>query len=416
MFEKAIKAYLHKLDPHSDYISPSEYKAMNERSAGQYGGLGIQVQEDQKTGVALVVKPFDGTPAQRAGIKSGDRVIAVNGILTETSDEAIDKMTGVPGTAVEVVVYREGEKKPLKLNMVREVIKIESVETAMLGDVGYLKLKTFSEEGVSKKVEDGIKKLKEDNSDLKGFIIDVRDNGGGLLTEGKKISELFLREGAEVVTLKDKAGKITESYKAKGGDIADGLPITVLTNGYSASASEIFAGTMKGNHRALIAGTTTFGKGSVQSVFPLSAIFNDPTMEGAFKVTTQLFFMPNGSGGLMSNQGIGITPDIVYQPPKNAEQLGLIEMRKEAMMEGMIANPDGKKTSETTTKSFCTASVGADLEAKDLQKPLIDEDHKADYALICAVNALNEDSDLKNLTSITPAVPNVPPTAMNLTQ
>lgn len=411
LFAAAIRAYLHKLDPHSDYLPPDEYKAMQERKDGKYGGLGVEVEEDAETGTARVIAPFDGSPAHRAGIKPGDRIIGVDGKIVETYGETLEKMRGEPGEPIRLSVYRHGEKKPLEFNMIREAIEIKPIKTALIGNIAYLKLSTFGQKGVSeKKAKAAIRAMQAENPDIKGYVIDVRNNPGGFVDEGEKFSDLFLDEGT-VVAQKDREGKITKSYTAKRGDVTGGAPIVVLINGGSASASEIFAGAMKGNHRAVILGEDSFGKGSVQTIYSLTGLFGDASYGGAFKITTALFFVPDGKGGLISIQGKGITPDIVYQPPRNEAQQGLLEARKEANLAGMIRNPDGDRPEGSAAKSFCSAAAGADKDAAYLPKPIIGDDNKVDYALLCAVKALDAQSDIARLTVFTPGTLPLPPTA-----
>ena len=301
VIEAAIQGMLRSLDPHSTYMNPEFFERSRVQVEGSYGGLGMEVMSDR--GVVKVVSPIDDTPAERAGIKGGDYITHIDGIavLGGSVDDAISKMRGPAGEPVDLTVVRDGEDDPLEITIVRDIIKIKSVRSRVEGDtIGYVRVTTFnmnSGEGV----ERAIAELQSELGDsMEGVILDLRNNPGGLLEEAIRISDAFLRKGEIVSTRGRKSYNNSRSY-AKGGDLLDGLPMVVLVNAYSASASEIVAGALQDHRRAIILGDQTFGKGTVQSEMRLGR-----TGERAIRLTTAKYFTPSGR----SIQGRGIEPDI----------------------------------------------------------------------------------------------------------
>lgn len=304
VIEAAIQGMLSSLDPHSTYMNPDFFERSRVQVEGSYGGLGMEVMSDR--GVVKVVSPIDDTPAERAGIKGGDYITHIDGVavLGGSVDDAIAKMRGPAGDPVDLTVVREGEDDPLEITIVRAIIKIKSVRSKVESDtIGYIRVTTFnmnSGEGVERAIKDLNKEL---GDSMEGIILDLRNNPGGLLQEAIRISDAFLMNGEIVSTRGRKAYNNSRSY-AKKGDLTDGLPIVVLVNGYSASASEIVAGALQDHRRAIILGDQTFGKGTVQSEMRLGR-----TGERAIRLTTAKYFTPSGR----SIQGRGIEPDILVK-------------------------------------------------------------------------------------------------------
>jgi carboxyl-terminal processing protease len=293
----AIKGMISALDPHSSFMTPEIYKEMQVDTMGEFGGLGIQI--GIKEGVLTVIAPIDDTPAQKAGILSGDKIIKVDGISTKDLSllEAVNKMRGATGTKVVISIYRTGWKDTKDFTIVREIIKVASIKRKIMEDnIGYIKITQFQEKTASD-LEDALTELGK--SPLTGLILDMRNNPGGLLVSAVRVTENFLPSKKLVVYIKDRKGTTKEFY-THGKDKLNGLPMVVLVNQGSASASEIVAGALKDWNRAVLVGVTTFGKGSVQSVLPLS--------DGSgLRLTTARYYTPKGT----SIQNTGITPDII---------------------------------------------------------------------------------------------------------
>ena len=304
LIESAINGMLVSLDPHSSFLDAQSFKYMNEQTKGKFGGLGIEVTLDQ--GLVKVVAPIDDTPAAREGIKSGDYITHINGeqVMGMSLNDAVDKMRGKIGTKVKLTIARMNEK-PFDVWVKREEIKIRSVKNDLKADdVAYVRITSFSED-VDANVKSAIAKAKkETKGKLKGIVLDVRNNPGGLLDQAVAVSDLFLNKG-EIVSTRSRNAEDTVRYTAEKGDIAEGLPIVVLINGGSASASEIVAGALQDHKRAVILGEKSFGKGSVQTVIPLGDY-------GAMRLTTARYYTPSGR----SIQAEGITPDIEVHPAK----------------------------------------------------------------------------------------------------
>jgi len=295
--DAAINGLLQSLDPYSAYMTPESFEGMQTETSGKFGGLGIEV--GMESGVVKVISPIDNTPASKAGLKAGDYIVKIDGVQVQGKSlmDAVDLMRGLVGSSIEITVRRRGVKKALIFNITREIIQIQSVKSELIdNNIGYIRLTSFNENS-SKQIEEKIKKLNKDKN-LKGYILDLRNNPGGLLSQAIKISDFFLENG-EIVSTKSR--KVSENRKwfAKKGDITEGKTLIVLINYGSASASEIVAGALKDHKRAIILGENSYGKGSVQSIIPLKN-------RGAIRLTIAKYYLPSGK----SISEIGVTPDI----------------------------------------------------------------------------------------------------------
>jgi carboxyl-terminal processing protease len=298
--EAAIQGMLASLDPHSSYMNAADYRDMQTQTRGEYGGLGIEVTSEE--GVVRVVSPIDGTPAARAGIAAGDYLTAINGesIVGLTLNDAVQRMRGETGTQITVTVAREGTD-PFDVTLTRETINVRAVTARVEGgDIGVIRISTFNERTGSM-LQDAIRQVKRDTGGrLRGVVIDLRNNPGGLLDQAIEVSDAFL-DGGEVVSTRGRQPEDVQRYNARRGDDMAGVPIVVLINGASASAAEIVAGALQDRNRALIVGMDSFGKGSVQTVIPLQG-----GRDGALRLTTARYYTPAGR----SIQGPGIVPDM----------------------------------------------------------------------------------------------------------
>ncbi|MES1200097.1 MAG: S41 family peptidase [Pseudomonadota bacterium] len=297
--EAAIQGMLSSLDPHSSYLNADEYRDMQVQTRGEYGGLGIEVTMDD--GVVRVVSPIDDTPAARAGIQAGDYLTAIDGqtIVGLTLNDAVNKMRGPVGSSIHLTVARDNAD-PFEVNLTREIINVRAVTSHVDNDIGIIRISTFNERTASG-LEDAIREVRADShGHLRGVVIDLRNNPGGLLDQAIDVSDAFL-DGGEVVSTRGRHPEDVQRYNARRGDELQGIPMVVLVNGASASASEIVAGALQDRNRALIVGTTSFGKGSVQTVIPLNG-----GRDGALRLTTARYYTPSGR----SIQGAGIDPDM----------------------------------------------------------------------------------------------------------
>ena len=295
--DSAINGLLQSLDPYSAYMSPEIFNEMQTETSGEFGGLGIEV--GMESGVVKVISPIDDTPASRAGIKAGDYIVKINNIQVQgkSLSEAVDLMRGPVGSGIELTIRRRGEKKALTFKIIREVIQIQSVKSELLEkDIGYIRLTSFNENS-GKQVEKNIKDL-EKNNNIKSYILDLRNNPGGLLSQAIKISDFFLDNG-EIVSTKSRKASENRKWFANEGDLTKGKTLIVLINYGSASASEIVAGALKDHKRAILLGENSYGKGSVQSIIPLK---ND----GAIRLTVAKYYLPSGK----SISEVGVSPDI----------------------------------------------------------------------------------------------------------
>lgn len=340
LIEHALNGMLSSLDPHSSYMDAESFNYMSEQTKGKFGGLGIEVTMDN--GLVKIVSPIDDTPAFKAGLKAGDYITHIDNetVIGLNLNEAVSKMRGKIGTKVKLSVRREGEK-PFDVTITRKEIKIQSVKTEIKNDdILYIRISSFTEENdtaIKKAYADAAKKL---GDKMSGIIIDVRNNPGGLLDQAVAISDLFLSEG-EIVSTRSRNDQDNVKYSAHSGDISNGLPIVVLINEGSASASEIVAGALQDHHRAIILGQKSFGKGSVQTVVPLGDF-------GAMRLTTARYYTPSGR----SIQAKGIEPDIEVLPAqvKPLENYGFV--LKESELSGALKNEEetNKKKDSKATK------------------------------------------------------------------
>ena len=297
VMDAAINGILRSLDPYSAYMNPEVFNDMNAETSGEFGGLGIEVS--MEAGVVKVITPIDDTPAAKAGIKAGDYIIKINGeqVQGKTLMEAVNLMRGPKNSSIEITVRRIGKKKSLNFNIIREIIEIKSVSAKSIDNkIGYLRLRAFNENS-SNQLNKEISKLEKSNK-IKSYIFDLRNNPGGLLSQAIRISDFFLNDG-EIVSTKGRKNKENRKFFAKSGDKISGKPLIVLINNGSASASEIVAGALQDQKRAILLGVTTFGKGSVQSIIPLKN-------RGALRLTISKYYLPSGK----SISEIGVYPDI----------------------------------------------------------------------------------------------------------
>ena len=295
--DSAINGLLQSLDPYSSYMSPEIFQEMQTETSGEFGGLGIEVS--MEAGVVKVITPIDDTPASKAGIKAGDYIVKIDNVQVQgkSLSEAVDLMRGLVGTDIELTVRRRGVKKALTFNITREIIEVQSVKSDLLeNNIGYIRLTSFNDNS-SDQIKKKIKKLKE-NENLKAFILDLRNNPGGLLSQAIKISDFFLENG-EIVSTKSRKKSENRKWFARKGDITEGKTLVVLINYGSASASEIVAGALKDHKRAIILGENSYGKGSVQSIIPLKN-------KGAIRLTVAKYYLPSGK----SISEVGVKPDI----------------------------------------------------------------------------------------------------------
>ena len=307
VMDSAINGVLQSLDPYSAYMSPELFKSMQTESKGEFGGLGIEI--GMEAGVVKVISPISDTPAEKAGIKAGDYIVRINNeqVQGKTLMEAVKLMRGPVGSSIELTVRRKGIKKSLTFTVQRQIIEVKSVESKILGNkknIGYIKLKSFNENSDKQ----FIKKIKKyENQKLIGYIIDLRNNPGGLLNQAVAITDFFLEKG-EIVSTKGRKISETRKFFARTGDGIKGKPIIVLINGGSASASEIFAGALKDHKRAIILGENSYGKGSVQSIIPLQN-------GGGIRLTISKYYLPSGK----SISEVGVSPDIVVEEQNQFE-------------------------------------------------------------------------------------------------
>lgn len=382
LIEAAIDGMLSSLDPHSSYLSPDDAKQMQVQTRGEFGGLGIEVTQEE--GFVKVVSPIDGTPADEAGIEAGDFITHVDGesVLGLTLDEAVDLMRGPVGSEIVITVVREGEAEPFDVSIIRDTIKLTAVRTRTQGETVVLRITTFNDqtypnlkEGLEKEIE-----AKGGIENVNGFVIDLRNNPGGLLTQAIRVSDAFLEEG-EIVSTRGRKLTDGERYNATPGDLAQGKPIVVLINGGSASASEIVAGALQDHRRAIVVGTKSFGKGSVQTVMRLR-------QDGAMRLTTARYYTPSGR----SIQALGVSPDIIVQQPrrqpeseeKDEEESNRFQ-RSEADLRGSL---DNDSLSEDEIRQ-----IEEDRKRAEEAAQLRDEDYQLAYAI----------DILKGLNAIGPA-------------
>ncbi|WP_424967090.1 MULTISPECIES: S41 family peptidase [unclassified Dinoroseobacter] len=376
LIEAAINGMLTSLDPHSSYLPPKDFGDMQVQTRGEFGGLGIEVT--QEDGFVKVVSPIDDTPAAEAGIEAGDFITHVDGesVLGLTLDDAVGMMRGPVGSEIVITVVREGFDEPFDVTITRDTIKLTAVRSRTVGDTVVMRLTTFNDQTYPNLEE----KLAEEVAELggmeavNGFVIDLRNNPGGLLTQAIKVSDAFLDKG-EIVSTRGRDPQDGERFNATEGDLTEGKPIVVLINGGSASASEIVAGALQDHRRAIVVGTKSFGKGSVQSVVPLRG-------DGAMRLTTARYYTPSGR----SIQSLGVSPDIVVAQPSRRpdaeEEVDNRPSRSEADLRGSL---DNDSISEDERQLLLKEQQKAEDAAK-----LRDEDYQLAYAIdiLKGLNAL----------------------------
>ena len=327
LIEYAIQGMLSTLDPHSSYLNAESFGDMRVQTKGEFGGLGIEVT--MENGFVKVVSPIDDTPAYRAGVKPGDFITHLNGepILGLSLNDAVEKMRGPVGTDLTVTIRRE-DTEPFDLTITRDVIKIQSVRNRVEDNVGYIRITTFNQQTMPG-LEKAFQEIKaEVGSDLRGYVLDLRNNPGGLLDQAVEVSDSFIDQG-EIVSTRGRNADDAQRFNATPGDLAEGLPVIVLINGGSASASEIVAGALQDHRRAILMGTRSFGKGSVQTIIPLG-------LNGAMRLTTARYFTPSGR----SIQALGIDPDILVEQAKVEQAEAKGPGRREADLPGALSNPN----------------------------------------------------------------------------
>ncbi len=336
LIENALNGMLSSLDPHSSYLSEEHFNDMKVETKGEFGGLGIEVT--MEGGLVKVVTPIDETPAFRAGVQAGDYIVKIDGeaVMGMTLDDAVDKMRGKVGAPIDLVISRKGEDSPVDITIVRDVIKIRSVRHRIEGNAGYIRVTTFNR-NTGPGVKNAVKEIKKELGDnITGFVLDLRNNPGGLLSQAIDVSDTFLDKG-EIVSQRGRYENGTDRNNATPGDLTKGLPIVVLINGGSASASEIVAGALQDHKRAIVMGTQSFGKGSVQTVMPLPG-------NGAMRLTTARYYTPSGR----SIQAKGITPDISVEQAK-IESYSSQRIR-EADLHGALDKDNGKPAANDNKK------------------------------------------------------------------
>jgi carboxyl-terminal processing protease len=372
--DDALKGMLNRLDPHSDYMNEQEFRETQADIAGKFGGLGIQISS--QNGVPKVIAPIDGTPADKAGMQPGDLIVAINGQATQGMglSKIVRLLRGDPGTKVTISVLR-GSKKPFDVTITRSIIQVATVKSKLLpNNVGYARITEFGEDTAAD-FKKAVEAMKQQSGGLKGFVLDLRNDPGGLLTAAVAIGGDFLGSGT-VVSIHGRNPDDDHVYKANGTDLLPNVPVVVLINGASASASEIVAGALQDRKRATIMGTQSFGKGSVQTVIPLNG-------HGALRLTTALYYTPSGR----SIQGQGISPNVVVEVPQDEQVEGGVVLR-ESQLQGAFTNPgplngkpgakpkDGKsQQSGTDAKEF--AKEGRENYATPIKNELIGGDHDA---------------------------------------
>ncbi len=370
LIEAAIDGMLTSLDPHSSYLSPDDAEQMRVQTRGEFGGLGIEVTQEE--GFVKVVSPIDGTPADEAGMEAGDFITHVDGesLLGLTLDKAVDMMRGPVGSEIVITVVREGENEPFDVSIIRDTIKLTAVRSRTEGQSVVLRVTTFNDQ-TTPNLEAGFKEQFEEAGGMdkiNGIVLDLRNNPGGLLTQAIKVSDAFLDKG-EIVSTRGRNVEDGERFNATAGDLAKGKPIVVLINGGSASASEIVAGALQDHRRAIVVGTKSFGKGSVQTVMPLRG-------DGAMRLTTARYYTPSGR----SIQALGVSPDIVVEQPRRKpeskeedEDASAARTRSEADLRGRLNNDS---LSEDEIRQ-----IEEDREKAEASAELREQDYQLAYAI-----------------------------------
>lgn len=383
LVEKAIDGMLTSLDPHSGYMDADSFSDMETQTKGEFGGLGLEVGMDN--GFVRVMSPIDDTPAFKAGLQTGDYVTHVDGISTfgQSLNDTVKKMRGTPGSKVTLSISRK-DKDPFDVTLKRAVIKVKPVKFEAKGDIGYIRITMFSET-TTNMLHEAIKELNKQigKEKLAGFVIDIRNNPGGLLDQAVDVSDTFLEQG-EIVSTRSRKPEDTTRFSAKPGDLTGGLPLVVMINEGSASASEIVAGALQDHHRAVIVGLKSFGKGSVQSVREIPGF-------GGIRITTARYYTPSGN----SIQAKGITPDVII-PRAKLEEQPIVKGYGEADLPQAIAAEEGKKAIDTNRQKAPTVeekkamnTLFKDKKAAKEKENTPNEEDKTDYQLDRALDILH---------------------------
>ncbi|WP_179378070.1 S41 family peptidase [Jannaschia marina] len=364
LIEAAINGMLTSLDPHSSYLPPRDYEDVQTDTRGEFGGLGIEVTQEE--GYVKVITPMDGTPAFEAGVEAGDYITAVDGesILGFTLEEAVELMRGPVGSEIVVTIVREGLEEPIDISITRDTIRLTAARVRQEGDSIVIRASTFNDQTLPN-VREGFEETVATMGGLEnvnGVVLDLRNNPGGLLTAGVELADTFLNQG-EIVSTRTRQSEDGDRFNAEEGDLIDGLPMVVLINGGSASASEIVAGALQDHRRAVVVGTKSFGKGSVQTIMPVRG-------DGAIRLTTARYYTPSGR----SIQALGISPDIVVvQPPREPnteeeDEANLPGRRSEAGLRGSLTNDSlSDDQQEQIRQEQAAAEEAAKLRAEDYQ-------------------------------------------------
>jgi carboxyl-terminal processing protease len=357
LIEAALDGMLSSLDPHSNYLSVDDFKDLRDTSRGAYGGLGVEVTAED--GAIKIISPMDDTPAARAGLQAGDFITAIDGksVLGENPSDAIKRMKGAPGTSVSLTIARTGAKEPFDVKITREIINVKSVKARTEGQYGVIRISNFNE-NTGRETRDAIEKLKREVPGMKGIVLDLRNNPGGIVDQSVEVADAFL-DGGEVVTQRGRDPRDIERYNAKPGDLVKGTPVVVLINSGSASAAEIVAGALQDRHRATLVGVTSFGKGSVQQVIPLRG-----GQDGALKLTIARYYTPSGR----SIQKTGIEPDLEVAQSK--EQADILADAKYQFSEASFSNALNADEGKTRKAAHTVSEIppqGFDTKKGDFQ-------------------------------------------------
>lgn len=397
LIESALNGMLTALDPHSNYMNEKSFADMKIQTKGEFGGLGIEVT--MENGLIKVVSPIDDTPAAKAGVKPGDYISGIDGVavMGMMLQDAVDKMRGPVGSTVKITLLREGLKEPMNITIRRDLIKIQSIRSRSEDDIAYLRITSFSENTADAMKAAFEKEKKTIGSKLKGVVLDLRNNPGGLLDQAIEVSDAFLDHG-EIVSTRSRRGEDSRRYSARSGDIANGLPLVVLINEGSASASEIVAGALKDHKRAVAMGIKSFGKGSVQTVIPINR-------HGAIRLTTARYYTPSG----VSIQAKGIVPDIVVEQAK-IEPVKSTGNFSEENLPGHLTNDQTKDESGALPSDTKKSKKDEKKDDKDDEK----KDAALDYQLRRALDLIHALSIYQHggdaLAPATDAVPAATPT------
>jgi carboxyl-terminal processing protease len=376
LLENAIEGMLSKLDPHSAYLKPEAYEDLKVSTTGEFGGLGIVV--GMEDGYVKVVSPIDDTPAEKAGVQSGDLIVRLDekNVSGMTLNEAVDLMRGKPKTKILLTILRDGVNKPLEISIVRDIIKVKSVKHRTLEEgYGYIRISNFQVQ-TGDDLRKAYRDIKKENKNLEGLVLDLRNNPGGVLDASVEVSELFL-DGGDVVSIKGRDSSSEKRFKASGVDHTNGVPIVVLVNGGSASASEIVAGALQDHKRAIIMGTTTFGKGSVQNVIGINK-------DHALKLTTARYYTPSGK----SIQAEGIKPDIEVEMATLTSLRSGQDYFKESDLDGHLSNGEKKDSAKEKLKE-------AFKSKEEEEKPLAETDYQL-YQALTLLKSIKIVNTLKN--------------------